>query len=526
MSTRHPLTRRDLLRRTGQGALAVGAMSSLGACASAAIPGAQGSGSGSSGQGGRLSVGIVGGSAKDTLDAHAPVTHPDEARVINLYDTLATYDSDYNIELALAESIEPSKDAGSWTIRLRDDLEFHNGKTVEAEDVAYSLRRIVDPEDPKRGATDLKSIDPRAMQKLDRRTLRLNLKHPNVALLDAFAQYFNGIVPVDYDPQKPVGAGPFRISSFQPGQQSVMQRNENYWRDGEPHLADLTVINFTDDNARVNALLGAQVDAIDQLPLGLLHVVDAAPELRVLESQTGAWLPFTMRLDTPPFDDPRVRQALRLVVDREQMVNQVLSGHGVVANDLYARFDSCYASGLPQREQDIAEARRLLRKAGKQNLRIELVTSPVAAGLVEAAQVLANQAREAGIRIDLNRVDTGKFYGEKYLKWHFAQDYWYTRSFLAQATQGSLPSSPFNETHWDDPKFIDLVSRARKTVGDKQRCELIQQAQRIEYEKGGHIIWGFPNQVDAYNARLEGFAPHRSGIPLTGYNFRTVRFRT
>lgn len=523
--TRHPLSRRDLLRHAGQGALAVGAASTLGGCASAAIPGAQAAGSSVSGRGGRLAVGIVGGSAKDSLDAHLPVTHPDEARVINLYDCLVTYDPEYNLEFALAESIEPSKDASSWTIRLRDGLEFHNGKTVGAEDVAYTLRRITDPDNPKSGATGFASLDRDGMHKLDNRTLRLDLKYPDVALMDAFAQYSNGIVPVDYDPNNPVGAGPFKMSSFHPGQQSVMVRHENYWRSNEPHLHELTIIDFTDDNARVNALLGAQVDAIDQLPLGLMHVVDAAPQLRVLESETGAWLPFTMRVDQPPFDDVRVRQALRLVVDREQMINQVLSGHGRVGNDLYARFDPCYAAGLPQREQDIEQARSLLRKAGKQNLRVKLTTSPVAAGLVGAAQVFARQAAQAGVRVDISRVDPGEFYGKKYLNWNFAQDFWFTRNFLAQTATGSLPGSPYNETHWADPEFIDLVAQARRTVDQKRRCELIHQAQRIEYERGGYIVWGFPNQVDAYNSRLEGFEPHKSGIPLTGYNFRRIRHR-
>lgn len=526
MSTRHPLSRRDLLRRAGQGAVALGAASSLGGCASAAIPGAEASGGGASGPGGRMSAGIVGGSAQDTLDAHMPVTHPDQARVINLYDCLASYDSEYNLEMVLAESIEPSKDGSSWTIRLKDGLEFHNGKTVGAEDVAYTLRRITNPEDPKSGATGFASIDRNGMRKLDKRTLRLDLKYPDAALLDAFAQYSNGIVPVDYDPNNPVGAGPFRISSFQPGLQSVMVRHENYWRDNQPHLRELKIIDFTDDNARVNALLGGQVDAIDQLPLGLMHVVKAASTLRVLESETGAWLPFTMRVDRPPFDDPRVREALRLVVDREQMINQVLSGHGSIGNDLYARFDPCYASGLPQREQDLQGARSLLRKAGKRNLRVELITSPVAAGLVDAAQVFARQASQAGVQVDIRRVDPGQFYGRKYLKWEFSQDFWFTRNFLAQAAAGSLPKSPYNETHWQDPEFIDLVMQARRTVDEKRRCELIQQAQRIEYERGGYIIWGFPNQVDAYSSKLEGFEPHKSGIPLTAYNFRRVRFRS
>ena len=119
--------------------------------------------------------------------------------------------------------------------------------------------------------------------------------------------------------------GPFRVQSFSPGLQSVFVRNEHYWRPGRPYLDELVIINFGEDDARINALLSSQVDAIDQVPMALVEVLRSDERLRVLSSETGTWLPFTMRVDRPPFDDVRVRQALRLVVDREQMVNQVLS---------------------------------------------------------------------------------------------------------------------------------------------------------------------------------------------------------
>ena len=127
-------------------------------------------------------------------------------------------------------------------------------------------------------------------------------------------QYFNGIVPVDYDPNNPVGTGPFRFGSFTPGEQSRFPANPNYWVEGEPHVDELVIIDFPDDTARVNALLSGQVQAMDNLPLGQLRVVEANPELKALVASTGAWLPFTMRVDHPPFDDVRVRQALRLIV--------------------------------------------------------------------------------------------------------------------------------------------------------------------------------------------------------------------
>lgn len=512
-------SRRDFLRYVAAGAGAVGAGALITGCAGGAVRKAPVP-TGPPQYGGRLRVGIVGGSSKDTLDAHAPVTHPDQARIFQLYDTLLRYDDEYRIQPALAESVESDPQAKTWTIRLREGLEFHDGKAVTAEDVIHSLRRIADPDDPKNGAVGLNSLDLNAMWAMDPRTVRLTLARPDVTLPDQFAEYGNGIVPVGYDPKRPVGSGPFQYDSFEPGQQSLFTKNANYWRDGEPYVDEIVIIDFPDDTARINALLGGQVDAIDQVPLGLLRVLDADPNLRLLESETGSWIPFTMRVDRPPFDDVRVRQAFRLVVDREQMIRQVLGGHGTVGNDLYAPADPLFNSALPQRRRDVDKARQLLREAGKENLTVELVTSPVAAGVVEAAQVFAQQAADAGITVNIRRVDTGEFFGDMYLSWDFAQDFWFSRSFLAQASSGSLPDSPYNETRWNHPEFNDLVLEARATTDEARRKELVARAQQIEWESGGYIVWGFPNQLDAHSVRVVGLNSDKAGIPLNSYGFR------
>ena len=158
--------------------------------------------------------------------------------------------------------------------------------------------------------------------------MRIPLKFANTGFLDDIGQYFNAIVPVGYDPAKPVGTGAFMFESFTAGQQSVFKKFPNYWQNGKPYVDTLTIIDFTDDTARVNALLGGQVDAIDNLPTGQIQQVQGNSSLKVLISQTGQWQPFTMRIDQAPFNDVRVRQAMRLIVNRPQMVEQVLSGPG------------------------------------------------------------------------------------------------------------------------------------------------------------------------------------------------------
>lgn len=511
---RHPVTAAVALLATA--ALAAGCSSG-----SAGSSGSTDAG-GTPVPGGTLTVGIVGGSAKDSLDAQNPVTHPDEARVINLYDTLTTYDTKHQVQMDLADKITQSDGARTWTVQLRPGIKFSNGKPITAADVVYSYQRITNPKAPMAGAAGLSTLQPDKLEAPNPRTVVFHFSSPFAMFTDAVAQYSNGIVPRGYDPKKPVSSGPFQMESFAPGQQSVMTANPYYWRKGEPYVKKLVIIDFPDDTARVNALLGGQVDAIDQLPLGQYNVVKANANLRVLESKTGSWIPFTMRVDQAPFNNPKVRQAFRLIVDRKQMIEQVLGGHGELGNDMYAPLDRCYPKDLPQRTQNIPEAKKLLAEAGYPNLTVTLVTSPVAAGLVEAAQVFAQQAKAAGVTVKIDKVDPGTFYGPNYLKWAFAQDFWFTRDYLPQAAAGTMPKAPYNETHWNDAQWLKLINEANATVDEQKRCGLVQQAQKIEYDNGGYIVWGFPNNLDAYNTKVHGFEPDLSGIPLTSYNFRSV----
>ena len=122
---------------------------------------------------------------------------------------------------------------------------------------------------------------------------------------------------------------------------------------------ELQIQDFADDNAKVNALQAGQIQTLDNLPYNLIDTIEGAGG-GVLIADGGQWVPFTMRVDQAPFDDVRVRQAMRLIVDRQAMIDQTLSGYGSLGNDLYAPLDVAYASDLPQREQDIDQAKSLL----------------------------------------------------------------------------------------------------------------------------------------------------------------------
>jgi peptide/nickel transport system substrate-binding protein len=528
------LTRAELLRRAAAGGVVILGSSAFGESAVAGIDALDAA---TPKRGGTFRLGVSGGSTKDFIDGQNIVNRPDQARIVTGWETLVGFDSKFRLAFnGLAESIEHNKKGDVWTIRVRPGIEFHNGKTLGAEDVIYSLRRLINPKLKLFGGAALSSVDPNRMKKLDKRTVRLTLKQADGTILDALAQYIAGIVPVGYSPDAVgqaspnIGTGPYKVTSFTPGQQSTHARNPNYWRHGQPYFDKVVIIDFNDDTARVNALLGGQVDAITDVPPAQVAVVSGHSGTKVLESPSAAWAPICMRVDAAPFDDVRVRQAMRLIANRPQMVAQALSGHGHVGNDLYAPFDEAYASNLPQRHQDLDKAKSLLKAAGKEGLTVELQSTNGALGMNEGAQVFAQQAKAAGVTINVKILDGGTFYGPEYLKWPFATDFWGSRNYLSQVAAGSLPSSPYNETHWPDTKdnkFLSLYKQALRTVDREKQSEIIHAMQKLEYDNGGYIIWSFNTLLDGYSTKVKGLKPGDKGVlPLNafGHGYRTIWF--
>jgi peptide/nickel transport system substrate-binding protein len=501
-----PTTRRQLLRGAAGTTFAIGAGGVLAACGSGGSSKSTTSTTSSltPKKGGILRVGVQAGSNKETQDAHTPNTDPELCWCSNMYEPVAQYMPDGTFGLVLAESLEP-KSASEWVVRLKPGVEFHNGKTMDADDLIFSIQRIVNPKTVSRGQGGLETIDLKRMKKLDKLTVSLPLKEPYSVFDTEIGQYFNGIVPVGYDPKNPVGTGPFKADKFTPAQGATLDRFANYH--GTPAYADqLVITEFADPGARVNALLSGQVDAIAALPGAQVKVIQANSAFKVLNATTGTWIPICMHVDKAPLSDVRVRQALRLMVDRKQVIEQALDGYGVLGNDTWGKFDPLYDSSLPQRDLDLEQAKSLLKQAGQSDLRLQLTTSPFYEGMVESAQVIIQQAKAAGVTISLNNIDTNAFLAN-YLKWPFTQSYWGTRDYIPQAAQMALPGATINDVGWNDPTWTKIVLGAKAELDKTKRKALIAEAQQIDYNRGAYIIWGFANVIDGYSAKLAPIQP-------------------
>jgi peptide/nickel transport system substrate-binding protein len=522
------VSRRELL--IGAGALA-GGLSVAGILAACGTSPTGTTTSSTPKRGGNFRVGVTGGGSKDFIDGQNINAAPDTARMIATFETLLIYDENYNLTTdGLAESVTQDSTT-QWTIRLKKGIEFSNGKTLSADDVVYSFQRILTPGLGLFGHSGLsKSVDPKNIQKIDDRTVRLNLIQPDSTIDAQLGQYYNGMVPVGYDkyPAPQIGTGPYKLASFTVGQQSTHVRNPNYWRTGQPYFDQVTVVDFPDSTAQVNALLAGQLDAIAGVPFAQISTVKAHSGLAILESPTGSWLPICMAIDMPPFTDVRVRQAFRLMADRPALVAQALAGHGTIGNDMYSPFDPDFAKDLPQRHQDLEQAKSLLKQAGQDGLTFDFHTTNNDAGMVDQALVFAQQAKGAGVT--LNVKNDPNYYGDQYLKLALSVDDWNTRNYLPQVAVGSLATSPFNATHWPpkDSNFANLYKQAVAEVDKTKRRDIIHAMMLDEYNTGGNIIAFFRNFVDAYSTKVSGFRASRGTLQLDwyGHGYRTIWFNS
>jgi peptide/nickel transport system substrate-binding protein len=465
-------------------------------------------------------VGLAGGSGSDTLDPHAGLTYLDSARAQSMYQSLVQLNTKAQNTFVLAESIEPNKTTSEWIIKLRPGITFHDGKPLTANDVIYTFRQIKTT--PTAGASSLGPMDIKNLKAVDKLTVKVPFSSPYGSFLDQLAfWYYLYIVPEGFNPKKdkPNGTGPFKFQSFTAGERSTVVKNTNFWKSGLPYVDSVTVIDFSDNIALQNALTTGVIHAAGAFDGPQLASLATTKGIKAIASHTGAITPFTMRVDQPPFNDVRVRQAMRYLVDRPQLIDSALDGYGTVGNDVFAPYDPSYDHALT-REQDIPRAQSLLKQAGQENLTVTLTTSPVATGTVSMATVLAQQAKAAGVNIHVNNVDPGTFFGpHKYLEWTFSQDFYNYSPYLAQVAESMLKPSPYNETHTNNPTLNSLYKQANAEIDPAKRKQIEQEMMQFDFNEGGYIIPAFIDALDAYSTKITGYSASAVGQPLTGFNF-------
>jgi peptide/nickel transport system substrate-binding protein len=313
------------------------------------------------------------------------------------------------------------------------------------------------------------------------------------------------------------------FESFSAGERSLCRRNPNYWEEGKPYVDEWEDISIDDDSARLNALLGGEIDMMSQLPFAQAKAQQDQEQIQVIDAPSPALQVFIMAVDLEPFQDVRVRQAFRLIADRQALIDRALFGFGTIGNDLAGKGLPYFADDLPPREQDLEQARSLLQQAGKENLSVTLHTSKIVPGFVEAATLFAEQAKGAGVNVTLKQEPANAYFDTSllYTKLNFAQSFWTFSSIPLWYEQALLSDAVWNETHWRDKEFDAMIREAQAATDEDTAERLWHEIQEIQYEQGGYIVWANQNIVDGAATNVRGVEP--SGFfNLGGWNYRDV----
>ena len=520
--SRVALTRREAVRRAAVGALAL-SLPGLAPAAAHAATAASGPK-----RGGRLRVGMVGDASSETLDFNRVVDEIGSTRLNNLYEGLFTWDKTGKTVNILAQGASSNQDASVWKIKVLPGVLFHNGKTMTADDVVYSFHYMLDPKNNSLALTILKPIVKAAnIRKLDRYTVEFRLNAPNSLFPDMIADRLFKIIPSGTTAHQlanaPIATGPFKFDSWTRGERSLFVRFNDYHMHPLPYLDELEIISINDPTARLNALVAGQIDALGQLDFTLAPIVKANPKLQLMNIQGATYTNFCMQGNRPPFNDVRVRQAFKLMTDRKQMIATALSGYGRIGNDIPSWFDPNYAANLPQQAYDPEKAKALLKAAGHEGLTVSLSTSDVAPGMLASSTVLAEQAKAAGVTINLKQWPTSSYWASGYIKpaWPMACSNWGGRGLAAMFAWVYQTGAPDAESAWPqtDPQWqVALRKTLATTNKGKLHTALIDLQQQL-WEKDGEIIWAFLSNVDALSSRVKGLPPSVMR-PLGDYDFK------
>jgi peptide/nickel transport system substrate-binding protein len=477
--------------------------------------------------GGTLRVGIVSLSTADALDPAMASTEGGYATATQLFDTLDQYGTNGKVTMRLAKSMRPQGSAKTWIVTLRA-AKWSNGKPVTAADLVYTINRILNKKHPLPPASSIPFIDPAGMSVLNQHTVTFELKYPTVDFLDAFTSPLMSIVPRGFNPKKPIGSGPFVLTSDTPGTRITFTANKYYWNKPRPYVHQLELISFPNSTSQVNALIGGQIEVASSIEPSLVRVVKAAGSgFKVYSYPTSSTLTWQMNVSKKPFNDPRVREALRLAVNRQQIVRQVYDGYATLGNDIFSPYDEGYNRGLPQRAQDIAKAKQLLAAAGyPHGVSVQLTAAPIYPTADLQNEVLVQQAKAAGFNITFHKVDIATYYGSGYGTYPLSLSFWGDLSIFDQAAFTIVKNAPYNATHWQSASYDALYGQAVRTVNTAKRVALVHKMQQIEYTSGPYVVADFMDNITAYRSTVGGQLPYPNTDGASGYYFATMGFKS
>lgn len=430
-----------------------------------------------------------------------------------LFEPLVDADDAMQPVPVLAESWETNADGSEWTFHLRQGVKFHDGSALTADDVVYTFARLLDPATGSPGAGELDGLKAENFRAVDPSTVKVVLDSPIVELPSVLATKHGLVVKkgasTDNIRFRPVGTGAFALAELTPGQlKTVFTRNPQYWREGLPKSACLELFGVTEPVARVAAVVSGRADVVTVIDPSTVPSLRDNPDITLTQAKGGSALTIGMFMDTPPFTDNRVRQAMKLAIDRQAMVDTALLGFGIPGNDnpILPTSPDAYRSDIVQR--DVAKAKQLLADAGyPDGLSVDLQTSELYPGQMAMTQAFQQMAAEAGIEVNLIVSPAGEYWDNVWLKQPFAISNWGMRPTAIALAVAYRQGAKWNETHFFRDDYDALLDKAAQTVNAAERRKIYQEAQKMIAEEGGVIIPVFSATIAATRKGCSGYTP-------------------
>jgi len=461
------------------------------------------------------------------LDPHTTSATATRNMLENVYDTLVMFDSEGRIVPGLAESWETSEDGLTWTFRLREGVTFHNGDPLTAQDVAFSINRIKDPEVASPNAGDFEVVESVTAQ--DDRTVVFTLSEPYSPLLSKLAFSLNVIVPQSVVEENGnldevvVGTGPFRFVEYLPQTRLVLEKNDAYWGTDEegnelPYLDGITFTFYPDPTARTTALATGNVDWIEYVPAADLPALQANPDVEVVGGLSANFRSLYLNPNRPPLDNVQVRQAIAYAVNEQAIVDLALFGTGgVPATGTTVPASSFYAvENSPYVGQDLERARALLAEAGfADGFDLDLYVTSTYDFLRTPAEVIQADLAQVGIRVNI-RAEDWSIYLPTVLEGDF------TATILGESGQADPDDYLYTVFHTDaggnfadfsDPELDRLLEQGRRVSDEEERKAIYDEAQARILELSPQVFLFHSAQYEAHRANVEGF----EHFPNTSY---------
>ncbi|MEO6511887.1 MAG: ABC transporter substrate-binding protein [Nocardioides sp.] len=478
-------------------------------------------------KGGTLRIGVFGGNPAETLNPQVAVSIADNMRLYNLFEPLFAAGPDGSLTPKLATDAVSNDKADVWMFHLRKGVTWHDGKPFTADDVVFTIKNSWGAPTNYFNACLANIVDFGNVAKLDAFTVKVPLKLP-IADFPSVTAFPNLYIIQDgtTDFTLGVGTGPFALQSFKPGSSSTFTANANHWREGGVHVDELIInSSFQTEESRFNALLAGDLDIVPQA-LPSLAAANASDGRIVLGHQPGpAMLPMIMRVDKGSLSNPQIRQALKMIPDREVFVSNVYNGYASATNDAPGRTDKYWAEDLVQ-PQDLEQAKSLLKAAGAENFEVELRTSTVVAGMNETATLFKQQAKGAGVNVNLKTYTPATYYSAE--AGVFDRDF--CLDFAAQGMNSlalfymtwMLPGAPYNQSFYGgDEADKTLMLDAMGETDEAAAADKWHAVQEGQVKDGPYIIPAAQNWLDAYGENVRGVQT-TTAYTCNGYDFASA----